>query len=269
MKKGRLSRTEWNYIESWAEKKTAGEIAKDLDRDIESVLHYLKRIGKSPNKKDAFETQAEYDIKSRPFWANLKKQFSTDELDLFLYHWKQIIAQFRRDVLHTEEQQILDVIKMEVLMNRALIEQQTTISHIDEMERLVRIEEQKPAAERDKEYYFSLQRQISSLKAAKEALSKDYKELQTKKSALLKEIKGTREQRVQKLENNKKTFSAFVNQLLSDPEFYYKQGREMELMRLASRGVQNQLSEYHTYMDGSVDIPLLTPEAVEAVQDEA
>lgn len=263
MKSGRLSKADWDYIETNAEKMSAAEIAQALDRALDPILHHLKKIGKSPNKKAAFEVQAEYDIKSRPFWSDLKKQFSSEELELFLYHWKQIIAQFRRDVMSTEELQIVDAIKMEVLMNRALIEQHDTIKQISRFEEMTQIEEMKPAAERDKELYFSLQRQVASLRAAKEALGRDYKELQTKKSALLKDLKGTREQRVQKLESNKQSFSGLIGKLLSDPDFFAEQGRQMELMRMASNTVKSQLGSYHTYSDGGVDKPLLSADTVD------
>lgn len=262
MKKGRLSKEEWDYIEAWADEKDASEIARDLDREIDPIILYLKRIGKTKFKKAEIPVQAEYDIKSKPYWNDLKKQFSADELELLLYHWKQIITQFRKDVLHTEEQQILDTIKMEVLMNRALIEQNETLNQIKGLERELEVEESKPAAVRDKEYYFALQRQIASLRAAKESLGKEYKELQTKKSALLKEIKGTRDQRILKLEGNKQTFSGLISRLLSDPDFFASQGREMELMRLASNGAKKQLYKMHEFCNNEVDRPLLTPESV-------
>jgi hypothetical protein len=262
MKTGRLSRTEWDYIEQHADKVTAEQIAKNLGRDITPVRNYLQKIGKSKNKKANLEVQAEYDLKSRAYWKELKLQFSSDELDMFLYHWKQIISQFRRDVMSTEEMQIVDTIKLEILMNRALKEQQATISSISSLEDLVEEEEAKPVAERDKEVYFSLQRQVASLRAAKEALSRDYKELQTKKSAMFKDLKATREQRVQKLENNKTTFASLIAKLIGDPEFYSEVGREMEMMRLASNGCHSQFGEYHTFGDNVVDQILLNSDTV-------
>jgi hypothetical protein len=260
--KGRLSKSEWDYIEKNCTKMSADQMAKNLNRDIEPVRHYLQKIGKTNNKKAAFEIQAEYDIKTRPFWKELKGQFSEEELEMFLYHWKQIISQFRRDVLATEELQIIDTIKLEVLMNRALREQQETITSIRSLEEQVEVEEAKPVAERDKEFSFSLQRQVASLRAAKEALSKDYKELQTKKSAMFKDLKATREQRVQKLESNKTTFAGLVSKLLQDPEFYEEQGRLMELFRLATVAVKDELGSYHTFADGKVDRILLNADSV-------
>jgi hypothetical protein len=262
MKTGRLSKQEWEYIEQHADRLTADQIAKNLDRAISPVRSYLQKIGKSKNKKANLEVQAEYDLKSREYWKELKLQFSSEELTMFLYHWKQIVAQFRRDIMSTEEMQIVDTIKLELLMNRALKEQQETISNIRILEGMVEEEELKPVAERDKEVYFSLQRQVASMRAAKEALSRDYKELQTKKSAMFKDLKATREQRVQKLESNKTTFSGLVAKLMGDPEYFEEIGREMEMMRLASDGCREQLGSYHTFGDGVVDRILLTPETV-------
>lgn len=266
MAKGRLSKTEWDFIERNCNKMSAEKLAEELGRDIAPIRLYLQKIGKTNNKKEAFEIQAEFDLKGRPYWKELKTQFSTEELDMFLFHWKEIIAQFRRDVLPTEELQIIDTIKLEILMNRALREQQDTIVSINSLEAMVKEQELIPVADRDKELYFSLQRQIASLRAAKEALSKDYKELQTKKSASFKDIKGTRAERIQKIEGNKSTFSGLVSKLLQDPDFYEEQGRLMELMRLATNGCKKELGDYHKFADGMLDRPLLTPETV--MQDE-
>jgi len=260
--KGRLSKSEWDYIEKNSNRMTADQMAKNMNRDIEPVRLYLQKIGKTNNKKAAFEVQAEYDIKTRLCWKELKTQFSEQELEMFLYHWKQIIAQFRRDVLATEELQIIDTIKLEILMNRALREQQETITSIHLFEEMVQDLESVPVADRDKEQYFSLQRQVASLRSAKEALSRDYKELQTKKSAMFKDLKATREQRVQKLESNKVTFAGLVTKLLQDPDFYEEQGRLMELSRLATLGVQKEFSEYHRFADGEIDRILLNSDSV-------
>jgi len=261
--KGRLSKSEWDYIEKNCDKMTADQMAKNLGRDIEPVRLYLQKIGKTNNKKAAFEVQAEYDIKTKPFWKQLQGQFSKDELEMFLYHWKEIIAQFRRDVLATEELQIIDTIKLEVLMNRALREQQETILSVRDLEEQAAVEEAKSVADRDKEFHFSLQRQIASLRSAKEALGRDYKELQTKKSAMFKDLKATREQRVQKLESNKTTFSGLISKLLQDPDFFDSCGREMELMRMATASVREELGNYHTFADNKVDRILINCDTVQ------
>jgi len=262
VKTGRLSKAEWHYIEENADTMSPEEIAANLEREVDPVIRYLKRIGKTANKIQALTVQAEYDIKSRPYWRELKLQFSEDELELFLYHWKQIVAQFRKDVLATEELQIVDTIKLEVLMNRALREQQQSMNLVRELQVEIDKEKEKPSERQDKEMIFSMERQIASLRAAKEALSREYKDLQTKKSGMYKDLKATREQRIQKLENTKSTMAGLIEKVLRDPDFFEEQGKYIEKMRMAMENEKDRLSDYHQYEDGTVDQPLLTPDTV-------
>ena len=262
MKTGRLSKEEWEYIHDKADTLSPEKIAENLQRSVDSIENHLKKIGKNANKHESFVVQAEYDIKSRPYWKELKSQFSEEELELFLYHWKQIVAQFRKDVLATEELQIVDTIKLEVLMNRALREQQESMIRVRALEQEIELEERRDSDQQDKELLFTLARQVASLRAAKEALSREFKDLHTKKAGMYKDLKATREQRIEKLESNKQTLASLVNQILKDPEFYEEEGKALERMRMAVLKERERLSDYHQYGDGSWDRPLMTPETV-------
>ena len=126
---------------------------------------------------------------------------------MFTYHWGRIIGQFRDDVLPTEELQVIDAIKLEILMNRALKEQQSTMKDIEHIEGVVKAEKDKHIADQDRDYIINLERQLAIYRASIETLSKDYKELGTKKSGMLKDLKATREQRVKRLEDSKQSFA--------------------------------------------------------------
>lgn len=262
MKTGRLSKQEWDFIERNADKLSPELIAKQLERDIEPVLRYLRKIGKGANQSKNLIVQAEYDLKARPYWREIKQQFSEDELELFLYHWKQIVAQFRKDVLPTEELQIVDTIKLEVLMNRTLREQQETMTRVRELEAELEVFRRLPHPEQDREQIFSHERAIASFRAAKQALGVEYEKLQTKKAALYKDLKATRAERIHKIENSKTTLSGLIDRILKDPEFYETEGKNIERMRLAMEYEKKRLGDYHEYEDGIVDQPLLTPENV-------
>ncbi len=262
MKTGRMSKSEWHFIEKNADRMSPEAIAEALDRDIDPILKHLQKIGKSGNNQKNLQIQAEYDIKSRPYWKELKLQFNEEELDLFLYHWKQIIAQFRKDVMATEELQIVDLIKFEVLMNRALREQQESMQRVRTLQAEADLEKARDSDQQDKEMIYNIERQIASFRAAKESLSREFKDLQTKKAGLYKDLKATREQRIQKLENNKQTLSSLVNKILRDPEFYEQEGKELEKMRLAMEQEKERLADYHEYADGTVDQPFLTPDTI-------
>ena len=73
---------------------------------------------KNPSWLDAHdpEKQAEYELTIRPYWnklessSQMKAQFFTGQ------EW----SQFKDDVTPTEEMQMVDLIKLELLMNRSL-----------------------------------------------------------------------------------------------------------------------------------------------------
>ena len=124
------------------------------------------------------------------------------------------------------------------------------------------MEKTKDSDQQDKEMVFNLERQIASLRAAKESLSREFKDLQTKKASMYKDLKATREQRIEKLESNKQTLSSLVNKILRNPDFYEQEGKALEKMRLAMEKEKERLSDYHEYADGTVDQPFLTSETI-------
>tara|TARA_A100001201_G_scaffold30648_1_gene33212 strand:- start:399 stop:1196 length:798 start_codon:yes stop_codon:yes gene_type:complete len=261
MKKGRFTKTEQEFIRNNHREMSNLEIATHLDRDPVSVQSYIKeKIGN--NTLDDREIEALHDLQSRPFWKDLEKQFNEEELQSLLYHWSRIITQFRDDVLPTEELQIIDAIKLEILMNRALIGQQTNMRSISEYEELVTVEKSKSLEVQDKDYIYNLERQIAVCRAAQDSLTREYKDLQTKKASMLKDLKATREQRIKRLEDSKQTFIGWVRNLMSNPETRQQLGTDMEKMRLAMEAEKKRLSEYHKYEDGNIDQPFLTPDTV-------
>jgi hypothetical protein len=257
-KTGRMSKDEHKFIEANYNTLSPDTIAAKLERDVGAVLRFMEKHGLSADKKRSYEVQAEYELRDRPYWPDLEIQFSEEELEKFMFHWKQIVSQFRKDILPTEELQIVDVIKLEVLMNRALREQAEMANDIRRMENDLREIESDEVEQR-----FSMEREIVSLKVARESLNREYRELLKQKTALFEDLKGTRDQRVKTIDGSKKTFAALVNQLITDPDFYEECGHEMEMMRLAAEAEYQRLADYKTYSDGQLDQPLLTPETVE------
>ena len=261
MKKGRFTKTEQEFIKNNHREMSTLDMATHLDRDPVSVESYVKeKIGNTT--LDDREIEALHDLQGRPFWKDLQRQFTEEELQSLLYHWSRIITQFRDDVLPTEELQIIDAIKLEILMNRALIGQQSNMKNISEYEELITVEKSKSLEIQDKDYIYNLERQIAVCRAAQDSLTRDYKDLQTKKAAMLKDLKATREQRIKRLEDSKQTFIGWVRNLMSNPDTRREIGIEMEKMRLAMNKEAERLSEYHKYEDGLIDQPFLTPDSV-------
>jgi hypothetical protein len=259
MKKGRISKDEERIIRRLINSVTVEDIAKKLDRDIESVDNFVKRkLGVGISNEEA----AAYSLESRPYWSELTGQFTGEELELFKYHWSRIIAQFKDDVFPTEELQVVDVIKLEILMNRCLKSNKDNLNELELIDKMIRDERALDKDQRDQDYLMNLERQGASLRASQESLNRDYRELQTKKASMLREMKGTREQRIKRLEDSKQSFTSWIAHLMGDPETLKRYGIEMEKMKLAMIKEKERLSAFHKYEDGQIDQPFLTPETV-------
>ena len=238
---------------------TVEDIAKKLDRSFDAINDFVKnelKVGLSKVEVAA------YSLEDRPYWIELEAQFTFDELQLFKYHWSKIISQFKDDVFPTEEIQVVDVIKLEILMNRCLKGNKENIEQINSYDALIREERSLDKDQQDHDNIINLERQVASLRAAQESLNRDYRELQAKKSAMLKEMKGTREQRIKRLEDSKQSFTSWVASMMQDPDLMKQYGIEMEKMRLAMIKEGERLSTLHQYEDGTVDQPFLTPDTV-------
>lgn len=260
MKKGRISKEEERIISRLVDSLPVEDIAKQLDRDVESVDNFIKRklrVGLSN------EEVAAYSLESRPYWNELTSQFTIDELELFKYHWSRIISQFKDDVFPTEELQVVDVIKLEILMNRCLKSNKDNLNEMSLIDKLIRDERSKDKDDIDRDYLMNLERQVAALRASQESLNRDYRELQTKKASILREMKGTREQRIKRLEDSKQSFTSWIATLMQDPELLKQYGIEMEKMRLAMLKEKERLSAFHKYEDGQIDQPFLTPDTVQ------
>lgn len=261
MRKGRLDLDEQNYIKRHVKVYSYDEIAVKLDRDPKSIKQWIEQnIGFTDN--DGVEIDAVNDLKKKAYWVDLVEQFSSEELDMFIFHWKKMYAQFKDDVFHTEEIQILDTIKLEILMNRCLKNQNESLKMMKDL--ASQREREKSQDNPDMMFIDNLDRQILSIKASQEIMSRDFKDLQTKKAAMLKDLKGTREQRIKAIEESKQTFGGLIKKIITDVSFRKEVGLEMEKMRLAMEAEKKRLASPHKYVDGSLDLPLLTSETVES-----
>ena len=259
MKKGRISKEEERTISRLVESMTPEDIAKKLNRDTSSIESFIKRKFKVGLTNEEF---AAYSLEDRPYWVELKAQFTDHELELFKYHWSRIISQFKDDVFPTEELQVVDVIKLEILMNRCLKGNKENIEQINTYDQMIKDERSRDKDQQDHDYIINLERQVASLRASQESLNRDYRELQAKKSSMLREMKGTREQRIKRLEDSKQSFTSWVASMMQDPERMKRYGIEMEKMRRAMVKEGERLSQFHQYEDGVIDQPFLTPDTV-------
>jgi len=259
-KRGKLSNSEMDYIRQNCFDLSIEEIASVLNRTVGPVKKFIDKENlKARNMTD--DEHLLVHLRGRYYYHELKKQFSDGEIIFFEHQWIDYFKQFGEDVTHTEEMQILEVIRTEVLINRGMEDRQEVMKNIERLNKLIDDEIRKPEVMQDTQAIASFQTQLGAAFASKSAYINEHEKLLTKKERLLKDLKGTREQRKRNSEDAKTNFSAWLKQL-DDPEVRKREGIDIEINRIAADKSIEEMSEYHTYEDGSVDQPFLNANTI-------
>ena len=252
---------EIDYIVKNHDKMTCDEMAKKLGRRVSMVSNYiLQNSGNARLESLKMETRAH--LRTRPFYSDLQRQFDAKELRTFEEQYSKMYAQFKDDVFHTEEMQILDIIKISIMCDRILIGQGTTRRHIEGVEYDILTEKGKPRVEWNFDYLSNLERNLAIMQGSMKNMSDEYQTLMKQKSDMLKSIKGTRDQRIKTIEDSKQTFTSLMSRLTENSEYRRQVGLDMEKYRLAMEAESYRLGTPITYEDGVIDRPLLNSETV-------
>lgn len=268
IKRGRLSAEEKKQIEVLCETKSDEEIGKLLRRPVDSVkLYRIEYLTNNPGlaSKKNEHVEIRESLHSHYQWESFKKEFSADELIHFEHSYIEWVSQFGGNVLASERKQIFQAITIELFMARHNRERQQVQSDIDRMEKLIELEFSAKSPEEmtavDRERVGGITSQINSLRQTTQSKTKEYKDLSDRYSAITKELKGLRQQRIDRIDTEGKNFIGILKNL-EDEELRNRTGTDMLIMNHAIDKEFERLSQYHTYMNGEVDFPLNTPEIV-------
>lgn len=215
---------------------------------------YKSRSG----EKEDSETK----LKNSAIWQQIKSQFNPIEQKIFIEHWKGLIDQFHGDVVHAEYLQITELIKLELLANRVLNEQQGCIASIENLTRLVQMQMDKNEDERDARLIEGSEANILSNRSGLISLKKAYLDIIEKKEKALNGLKATRQQRFQAIENSKSNILDWFKLLVSDEDVRKRIGIEAEKMRLSIEQERERLSALHQYEDNEICRPILNSDTV-------
>lgn len=268
-KRGRMSILEQDYIRHNIREKGPDVVAKELNRNVETIKEFAKS---EAIPFDEFIPSLNHEanvlanrFKETPEWEAIKDEFTDKELKYFLHMYGKYMSQFKDDVLPTEENQIFQAIKLELLMRRNLLtvkKGKQDIRHLEEQ--IMALTEKysgQDMPDNARNLILNFQNQIMSLKAANGTRTTEFIKLGEKHSALFKELKATRDQRVSKAENSAKDIFTLLKQM-QDPRFREKEGRQQSLVKLAVEKEKKRLGEYHTYEDGSLDRQILSADTI-------
>jgi hypothetical protein len=263
-KRGQLSLDEEKFIRDNVKKLTIEQIANNINRSINPVKRYIieQRLLEDDNVLDD-EDYLKHRLHSKSFWAEIKKQFDNDsgELEYFENVWVNLLRQFREDVLPAEELQIKQFITIDILINRSMKERKRHISETEKLQKEVDKIYALPEDQRDIARLTNLETQLSFARNSIANYTNEYTKLLNEQQKISKDLKATREQRIKRIEDGKSSWVGLIR-MLEDEELREKEGREMEIISMATQKAKSGLEEYHQYADNSVDRPFLTPESV-------
>lgn len=277
-KRGRLSLQDMDFIRRHMAEMSIDELAKELDRDVASIQKFLVRDSIKPIKaidttkpinqnEKMQEMVIQYELRNRPEWQQLKEEFSEDELKFFEARYGRLMKQFREreDIPCTEETQVLLLIKFEILMSRNLRDRKRANIDIEQLENLVEKTyskyKNKEMENETKSLLLNIEQQLASNRAAQQSKTLEYIKLEEKHQGLMKDLKATREQRVKNIESSKHTYIGLIK-MLQEREAMDREGRQVELMKMATKKEMDRLAQLHTYNNNTVDQPLLSSETI-------
>lgn len=254
-KTGRWSKEEIQFIKDNHKSMTIDELSVKLDRPPNKISEMVGEL----HVPDEIR-QSEMNIRRTHEWKQISQQLDSDEQETFLYHWREIINQFKSDITHTEKLQIMDTIRTEILMNRVLKRMYFSQTLIEDLQQQLKAEKEKE--DKNMVQIAKLSEDITNCFIAVSNFQKENQSLMERKQSMLREMKATREQRKKRIEESKETLKDWVSLLISNYEIRRDIGIEIEKFRIATNVEYERLSEYHQYADKELEQPILNSDNV-------
>jgi IS30 family transposase len=268
-KRGQLALEEEQFIRDNFGKLSIEEIADSLNRHTAPIQRYIdeNKLVVSDDEKNDHAT-LKRKLHAKTFWNEIERQFDKEsgELEYFEDTWISLVKQFREDVLPAEELQIKQFITIDILINRSMKERKRHISETEKLQKAVDKEYEKPEDQRDIPKLANMETQLSFARNSIANYTNEYTKLLNEQQKISKDLKATREQRIKRIEDGKSSWVGLIR-MLEDEDVREKEGREMEILSMATEKYKQQLEELHLYEDKVLDKPFLTPESIEASDD--
>lgn len=264
-RRGKLAKHEEQFIREHAGNTHPQIIANKLNRTIEFVQRYIALKCPVYDNSDVVKSQLRVELRQSMAWKNLPKEFDNDEIMYFEERFLALKEQFNDDVFASEEGQLMKAIKAEILMHRNLVSQKRTEK---ELERLLNertaltksLRENENVTEREKLNEVIMT--VKELTNSRPHLVAEYEKLDRSHQEIMKSLKATREQRISKVENSKRSFLDVIA-MLQEKDQQDRANRQIEQMKKATDNEFERLSKAFKYDDNFLDKPILSADTVD------
>jgi hypothetical protein len=257
----KLDDSDKEYIEKYHNTKTPDQISHMIGRPVELIFQYINNI-MSPAEPDAPEdTPICPELYDLPQWKFYERSFSKEELALFEATYLSMKDQFKDDILVTERTQVFQAIELEIFMHQNKIARRKLHEDIERMRKFIAEESKLEKENQNLQAIQEWQDRIASCYSGINACESKFNDSLAQHQKILDKLKATREQRIKIIDSSKVTFAGLVK-MIHDQEFRDREAKQAALMKKAIAKEKARLGSFHTYLDGAVDIPFLTPETI-------
>lgn len=263
-KRGKLSIEEENFIMANVLELTVDEIAVQLKRTPGTIEKYIRQ-NELRGRTVEFEESEKIlisKLKHRSYYKDVSNQLTAAELGAFEAGWVNFMLQFREDVQYSEELSIKQLLILDILLDRSMVERKKFQEDADRLQKRLDKEFEKEEEDRDVNYMVNLEQQLSYARSSMTSYTQEHTKLLNERKFVEKSLKATRDDRVKRNDDGQSSFVSLLRKLNDEAE-RKKLGEYAELMRLAKVEAKKRMSEYHSYADDKLDKPLLNTDTVE------
>ena len=270
LKRGKYSKEETQFVIDNVYEMSAGEIAAKLGRAIDSVENLirkrkLKTVATTEDQEDSDRILSL--LQNSPHWAKINVAITEQEIPFFVSDWINMKKQFGDEVWYTEEMYMVDILLLNIKKYRTYKLEKDSLQAIENLEKILAEEYALDIELRDIPAIMKAEQELALQKSSLTSHTKSLKDVLEKIEKLMDKLKANREQR-RDVKATEETYWGYI-EMLQDEKFRKNESRQAELMRLAQNRSRENLYEYHQYIDGELDIPILTPEiAIRKKQEE-
>ena len=268
-KRGKLSEEEMEFIREKVSSMTLEQIASALNRNVEPIHKYcaINKLTYEGMSEEIYDdTILKTRLESRPYWKEVKLQFSNDELEYFSITWVRILKQFREDILYTEELQVKQWITLEILSNRVLRDRKHAIEQVERVGIELKKAYDVPDEARDNIRIAALEMEVARIRASLGAFISEHAKLLSKIDEIQKALKMARADRIRKVEDAKSNWAGLIK-AMEDEQIRDRVGQDAAVMHMAKNAARERLAANREFDDGTVDQILLTAETVQEDED--
>lgn len=250
-------------------------VAEKYNRPIEQIMkvfetHIKPFLNVSNSGSDQLALIQRF--KNSREWIQFNEEFSKDEMEMFLYEYCKLMADFSEDeIKKAEENQLFMSIRYWILMHRNMKDRKRTDVELSELDDLIKKIYKEgvdaPAFNGDQDKFTATINMLSDkrgqLQSSQISKTSEHKSLTEKHQKFMEDLKVTRNQRIDRFEQKRNLNFLDVIKELEDEDNRRSTGLQMELVKEAMNKQEKEWGKITRYSDNELDRMVLDSDTID------